>query len=123
MSSNIGYHTRACSDDRKITGGSFGGQVDMQTANRLVQSFFTVRVKPSGHAVFVDKEGREVRLYFTIDAGKTDKGLLALKEWHKERARLEALAEEQRAQQQAEIDELTSGLTHDEIVRRLKGKP
>ena len=78
---NIGYHTRLISDNTvKVVGGSFGGRFDIETANRLVKSHFSVAVKQSGRAVFVDKRGREVSLYFTVDAGETDAGKKALAE-------------------------------------------
>jgi hypothetical protein len=106
----------------KITGGSFGGEVSMDTANRLVNSHkYTVVVKASGTPVFVDCEGREVTLYFTIDADKTAKGIEALKQWRQEQFRREEEARERSECETEEIDSLMSGLTHEEIVSRLKG--
>lgn len=120
-SKNIGYHTRRISDNSmKVVGGSFGGSLDMETANRLVKSHFSVAVKPSGHAVFVDREGREVSLYFTVDAAQTDAGKQALAEWRKLRAQEAAANEALAAQQSEELDQLMAGLTHEEIVKRLR---
>ena len=63
MRKSISYHTRQVGTDRKVVGGSFGGNIDTETVDRLVNAHFTVKVKPSGHAVFVDKQEREVGLY------------------------------------------------------------
>lgn len=121
-SKNIGYHTRLYSDNRvKIQGGSFGGSLDMETAERLVKSWFTVIVKPSGTPVFVDREGREVSLYISVDARETDAGKAALKAWNAANEKAWAEQEAQEAAASEEIDDLMEGLSHKEIVRRLKG--
>jgi hypothetical protein len=120
--SNIGYHTRLYADNaRKITGGSFSGSLDIETANRLVKSSFTVSVKHSGTCVFVDREGREVRLYITVDADATTEGQLAKKLWLKEREIKEEVRRLKAQTEEEEIERLTADLSHDEIVRRLKG--
>jgi hypothetical protein len=122
MSSNIGYHTRLCQDNtRKITGGSFGGSLDMETANRLVTVHFTVVVKDSGRAVFVDREGREVTLYISVDAGVTTKGIEALLLWRAERRKKQEEERKRLEEEGNEVETLMSHLTHEEIVRRLKG--
>ncbi len=119
---NIGYHTRLAGDNTvKCVGGSFGGAIDMETVNRLTRSF-TVRVKPSGTPVFVDQEGREVRLYLSVDPDTTEIGKAALKAWREERAKTEAHAQQLAEAQQAEIEDLLGNLGHDEAVRRLRGR-
>ena len=122
MSKNIGYHTRLYTDNtRKIVGGSFGGQIDAETVERLVNLHFEVFVKPSGRAVFVDQQGREVHLYLSVDPENTEKGKNALTSWRRRRnAELEANRERMEAEE-AEVESLLAGLSHDEIVRRLKG--
>lgn len=115
-SKNIGYHTRLTSDGSKVVGGSFGGSLDMETVNRLVKAHFTVTVKPSGHTVFVDKAGREVRLYFAIDASQTEAGKQALATW-RNKQRQEAEVQEQQAD---EISQLLDSLTPEEIIKRLQ---
>lgn len=120
--SNIGYHTRLFDDHSvKIVGGSFGGSIDMETANRLVSAHFTVTVKHSGTAVFVDRMGREVRLYISVDANKTAKGVIALKEWRAAREVEQRKAEARWEEEKEELDVLMGSLSHAEIVRRLKG--
>lgn len=122
--SNIGYHTRLYSDNaRKIVGGSFGGAIDTETVNRLVNSHFEVVVKNSGTPVFVDKEGREVTLYLSVDAGRSEKGALAVKAWRAELAKQEADSANRHEREQDEIDSLLEGLSHEDIVRRLRGAP
>ena len=117
---NIGYHTRFYSDPTtKVVGGSFGGSLDLETANRLVKSHFTVVVKPSGTPVFVDREGREVFLYFSVDARQTEAGKKALAEWRKDKAAQEEAQQALEALEAEEIASLMDGLSHAEIVARL----
>lgn len=121
-SKNIGYHTRLWANHTvKVCGGSFGGSIDNETVERLVKSHFTVTVKPSGNAVFVDKECREVSLYLSVDAGATEAGKAALKAWNEANRKIWAEQEEQERFAQLEIESLMDGLSHEEIVRRLKG--
>ena len=120
---DIGYHTRLFSDNtRKIVGGSFKGDVNLETVNRLVNSQFTVIVKASGTPVFVDIAGREVRLYISVDAISTTKGAEAHKLWIIERDRLQVEKEKLFQEQEDELNTLMRGLTHEEIVNRLKNK-
>lgn len=122
MRDTIGYHTRLWQDNTvKISGGSFGGRFNMETVEQLVKTFFTVVVKRGG-AVFLDRHGREVTLYVSVDAGKTTAGIAALKEWHKEQSRREQEAQKRAEAQEAEVSDLMAGLTHEEIVQRLKGE-
>lgn len=124
MSPNIGYHTRLYSDaSQKITGGSFGGEFDLATIERLVNAHFNVIVKPSGFPVFVDKQGREVWLYVTVDPRSTSKGKAAWAGWRLQQRHLEEQQEREQASLSAEIENLMDGLSHEEIVRRLKGEP
>lgn len=118
MYKNIGYHTRS-KDGVKLTGGSFGGAIDQDTVERITR-LFSVRVLPSGSVTFVDDKGRDINLYFSIDAVKTEKGKQALKEyqeqkeleWKQEKAKLEA--------EQEELEWLMAGMSHEEIINRLR---
>jgi hypothetical protein len=113
MSKNIGYHTRLISNNAtKVCGGSFGGEVSADTVARLVKSHFDVAVKPSGAVVFVDKSGREVSLYLTVDPMTTDIGKVAKKEWLAKRS-----AEQDESREK--IESLMAGLDDAEIIRRL----
>lgn len=118
MSKNIGYHTRLDGNNTvKLTGGSFGGSFDIETVNRLVKSHFTVSVKNSGRLVFVDKTGREVSLYFTVDPQATEAGQVVLKEYRK----LAAWREQQEDAKMARVNELIDGMSADELLKRLEG--
>lgn len=122
MHKNIGYHTRLYSNSAvKVCGGSFGGGLDSDTVERLVKSHFTVTIKPSGTPVFVDKEGREVYLYISVDARETEAGKAALKAYHEDNRKAWAEQEEQERLNACEYGDLMDGLTHEEIIRRLKG--
>lgn len=119
---NISYHTRLESDNRiKVVGGSFMGAIDADTVERLTRNFFTVTVKSSGRAVFVDNQNREVSLYLSVDPESTNIGALAVKKYHTEKERADSKAAEQQARKEREIEKLMNGLTHAEIVKRLKG--
>lgn len=121
MSNNICYHTRAASGEnvgQKLTGGSFGGAIDQDTVERITRRF-DVKIKPSGTPVFVDKEGREVNLYFSIDPRKTEKGKAALKQYQHEQARIWEEEKAKREKEEQELAELLSNFTHEELIKRL----
>lgn len=123
MRSNIIYHTRLYGNNSvKCSGGSFHGLIDVQTVERLVNMRFTVRVKPSGTPVFVDREGREVYLYLSVAPETTDKGKEALKAWREERNKRFREQVERDEEQEQELQEIVSALGHDEAMRRLKGE-
>lgn len=118
---NICFHTRAASGEnvgQKLTGGSFGGAIDQDTVERITR-LFDVKIKPSGNPVFVDREGREVNLYFNIDPKNTEKGKAALKSYQLEQARLWEEEQALRDKQQEELNDLLSKYSHEEIIRRL----
>lgn len=117
---NIAYQTRLDSDNtRKICGGSFGGEVSIETANRLVNAHLTVRVKDSGRAVFVDREGREVALYISVDPEITDKGKAAMAQYRAEKKLKDAVAQKREQEYQDKIESLMDGLSTEEIIERL----
>lgn len=119
---NIGYHTRLIGNNsRKLVGGSFGGAIDMETVERLTRSDFTVIVKPSGRAVFVDKQYREVSLYLSVDPESTSIGKAAIENYRAEKLRAAQEAAKRQAEEECEIEGLMYNLSHDEIVKRLKG--
>ena len=124
MHKSIGFQTRSYADSSiKIGGGCFGGSLDIETINRLVHNHkFTVVIKPSGSAVFVDKEGREVWLSVTVKPADTIIGAEALRKYRADKAKEAEKNEAQAEQEREEIDALLDGLTHAEIIQRLKGK-
>jgi hypothetical protein len=118
---NIGYHTRLVSDDtKKVVGGSFGGTINQETVERLVTALFSVVIKTSGRAVFVDKEGREVRLYLSVDPDKTSIGKKALEDYRHKKAEEAEAAEEAQEIRDAELADALQGLSHEEAIRRLR---
>jgi len=119
---NIGYHTRLYGNNSvKVTGGSFGGSVDAETVERISR-LFTVTVKPSGRAVFVDHNGREVSLYFSIDPETTTKGKEAIAAWRKERSRIEEERKEQEEELSSELESLVDAIGIDAAIRKLRGE-
>jgi hypothetical protein len=117
---NIGYHTRLNSDNSvKLVGGSFGGQVDEDTINRLVSHHFTVKIKPSGTPVFVDTCDREVNLYISVDPKNTAIGKIAIEKFRIEECKRIEELEKREAAEAATISDLMSTMTFEEIVARL----
>ncbi len=120
MRKSIGYHTRLnLNSSVKVVGGSFGGDISLDTANRLLSGHgYTVVIKPSGTPVFVDKEGNQDSLYFTIDPASTEMGKKALQEYSQNQSAERQLEEEK----QVEIDHILSSMSNDEILKLLKTK-
>jgi len=113
---NICYHTRLDSRNSvKVVGGTFAGSFDWPTVERLVKSQFTVKIKASGRAVFVDKGGREISLYVSVDPELTEAGKLATTEDRQAREAMEKADSEKAAR----VDALLANLSHDEIIKRL----
>lgn len=121
MHRNICFHTRLQGTDQKTTGGTFRGSIDQETVERLAKAWFTVEVTPTGRPVFVDKQGRRVSAYVYIDPADTEIGRKALNDWRAEKNARQRELEKQEAAQQAELEELMDGMTHEEIIRKLKG--
>jgi len=120
---NIGYHTRLDRDNRvKVIGGSFGGTLCIDTANRLVNAHFEVKIKPSGRAVFVDREGREVSLYMSINPDMTIKGQKVIKAYQEDNYRKEQENLRNKEDNEDTIQELMQGLTYEEIISKLSSK-
>ena len=121
MSKNIGYHIRLYADNTvKVVGGCFGGDLSIETANRIARAMFTVTVLDSGTPVFVDKSGRQVRLYLSVDVKETEIGKKAIAEWREAKRKRDEAEGILAAEREAEIEDLMRGLTHDEIIRKLK---
>lgn len=118
MGNNIGYHTRLYSDPTvKVVGGSFGGDLSMETVERLLKAHkYSVRISETGHPRFVDKFGREVWLYFTIDPSKTSIGKEAMKTYTEQ---LRSKEEEEERKRQ-EIEDILDSMSSDEILAKLR---
>lgn len=117
MRKNIGYHTRLISNPTvKVTGGVFGGDISMDTVERLVKAHFSVKILESGQARFVDKKDREVYLYISVDPLSTAAGKEALTEYRKERQR----KQEDEVRKREEIESILDGMTLDEILAKLR---
>ena len=117
MPNQIGFHTRLHNQHSvKVVGGSFTGTLSQETVEKLVNNFFDVQVKASGTPVFVDKEGRKVSLYISVDPLSTEKGKAALAEHNKMK-----LAEaKQEREEDDEIERLLAGMSNEEALRRLR---
>lgn len=113
---SIGWITRDSNNDNvRLGGGSFGGSIDMETVERLIKAHFTLQMRPSGSPTFVDREGRHVRLYLSIDPRMTDEGQRLIERDAIER-RSAASAMEDR------LSDLLEGLSIEEAIKRLEGK-
>ena len=121
MRKNIGYHTRHPATGEKISGGSFGGQIDQETVERLVRAHFTVEVLVSGRPTFVDREGRRVRLYLSVDPETTEIGQEELRAYRQHQEELERADRQTEEGKQRRIDELLDVMSSEEVLRRLEG--
>lgn len=124
---SICYHTRAANDNTiRITGGTFGmstvieGRLDA-TVERLAKRF-TVGFTSSGRPVFVDSEGRQVSLYISVHPELTEVGQAAIRARRIEDDAKRAAAALRVKAEADELEDLMSGLTHAEIIKRLKGQ-
>ena len=121
MYKNIDYQTRLYTDPNiKCVAGSFGGGIDIETVNRLVNNNFDVVIKPSGFPVFVDRKGREVYLYLTVSPSITEKGKKVIEEWTAAERKREKELEKQQEQMREEIDSLIDSMGYDEAIKKLK---
>ncbi len=118
MNKSISYHTRPVNNDSvKLVGGIFGGKIDQETVERIVKHHFNVIIKPSGSACFVDKEGREVKLYISVDPLNTIAGKEAKSEYNKKLLASQNLEDEK----EKEIENILSSMSNDEILAKLRG--
>jgi DNA-binding protein YbaB len=117
MHNSIGYHTRLSGQNTvKVCGGSFGGSIDLETVNRLVRHHFTVKARPSGSLVFVDREGREVSLYISIDPEITEAGKLSRLAFRKALEAKQEIDDRKREQ----LEDTLSGMSVDEALDKLR---
>lgn len=127
MRSSICYHTRLRSNHtHKVNGGTFGftspgKYFDSDTIERLVKTMFQVEFTNTGRAVFVDREGRQVDLYISVDPLFTSKGQEAQEAYYVEKRKRDEEEERIRSEQESEVEDLMDNLDHDEIIKRLKG--
>jgi hypothetical protein len=116
---SVAYQTRLFgADSTKVMSGSFGGPLNIDTANRLISNHgYSAIVKPSGTLTLVDKAGREVWLYFRVDPAQTVVGntaRLADNELRRKAAEIENRKRE-------EVESLLDSMSADEALRRLTG--
>lgn len=118
MHKNICYHTRLHGDQTvKVVGGTFTGTFSAETIEHLVNNYFDVYIYPSsGNPVFIDKQGRKVSLYISVDPLSTEKGKAALAEHNK----MKLAAAKQEQEEDDEIERLLAGMSNEEKLRRLR---
>lgn len=120
MHKNICYHTRLSGKNSvKVCGGTFGGQIDMETVEQLVKSQFTVTIKNSGNAVFIDKEGREVSLYINIDPLSTKVGNEAKAKHNKENSERVERDKKIEEEKMSRLEAIMESMTTEEIIAKL----
>ncbi len=121
MNKNICYHTRLSGNDSvKLSGGVFGGSIDLETIERLTKNHFKVIIKNSGHAVFVNKNHQEVNLYIKVDPNITTIGKEAKNKYLEEQKKKLIQEEEQENIKKNLINELIDTMSLDEIIKKLQ---
>lgn len=118
----ICYHTRERGGSgKKLSGGTFGGRIDQETVNQLVEiRQFTVLIKPSGTPVFFDKQGREVSLYIWVDPSDTRLGKSAIEAWRKTREAENQQKADTEKQARDRIEELMGTMSPEQIIKALE---
>lgn len=117
MKKSIGYQLREYgNDNNKLVGGSFGGGIDLETIDRLVNAHLDVITLPSGNLCFVDKQGRKVTLKINVDPIFTAKGKAV--QTANAAELMQSCAKAQDLQQK--VDDLMQGLSWEEIIRKLE---
>ena len=119
---NIVYHTRLYATGEKVVGGSFSGSLDFDTVNRLVNSHFNVIIKTSGNPTFVDKDLREVNLYFNILPNMSEKGKTAIAKYNYDIRLREDKRKEKEDNRKEKIENLINNMSDDELLDRLQSK-
>ena len=109
---NIIYCTTPVATDTNVR-KSFGGAIDAQTIERLIERHFKVVINEKGAVNFEDRNGELVRLYIRVRPHQTKQGELRLKEY-----RAAKLAEEYAKEQELEM--LMQSMTTEEILNCLK---
>lgn len=121
MNKDIFYQTRLYGNDSiKITGGVFGGSIDLETIERLTKNHFKVVIKNSGHAVFVNNKNQEVNLYIKVDPNITTIGKEAKLKYLEEKKKNLIKEQEQEDTKRALIEELMDTMSLEEILQKLK---
>ncbi len=121
MNKNIGYHTRLYGNDSvKLSGGVFGGSIDLETIERLTKYHFKVIIKNSGNAVFVNNNNQEVNLYIKVDPNITTIGKEAKNKYLEEQKKKLIQEEEQENIKKNLINELIDTMSLDEIIKKLQ---
>ena len=116
---SIHYRTRLVDDDTMSAtsvwefASSFGGAIDAETVERLVDRHFKVKITDKGAVYFEDRNGKIVHLYIRVSPARVKQGVQLAKAW-----RAEQRAKEELMQQ--EIDMLMDGMTQEEILDRLR---
>lgn len=122
MYTAVGYHTRAYLDTtQKISGGFFRGGLDAKTIGNLINAYFDVKIMSGGRAVFVDKNGRPVFLYITVDPSMTAKGKELIAANQAAQRSLAQALQAQEIREREELEDVMQGLSHAEIIKRLRG--
>ena len=109
---SIIYCTIPVDTDTTVRKG-FGGAIDAQTIERLIERHFKVVINEKGTVNFEDRNGELVHLYIRVRPHQTKQGELLLKEYRAAK-RAEEYAKEQ------ELEMLMQSMTTEEILNCLK---
>lgn len=109
---SIIYCTIPVDTDTNVRKG-FGGAIDAQTIERLIERHFKVVINEKGTVNFEDRNGELVHLYIRVRPHQTKQGELLLKEYRAAK-RAEEYAKEQ------ELEMLMQSMTTEEILNCLK---
>jgi hypothetical protein len=115
---NIVYEVRSANSDALVRSGAFGGMMDQDTVDRLVNNLFDVEVTKTGRCVLVDHRGNEVRLNLRVIVAHTEKGKAAYAAW-----RSYMMGIENEEQLRMELDDAVDSMGLAAALARLKETP
>jgi len=116
---NIVYEVRSANSDTLVRSGAFGGTIDQDTVDRLVNNLFDVEVTKTGRCVLVDHRGNEVRLNLRVIVAHTEKGKAAYAAWREKE--VERIENEE--QLRMELDDAVDSMGLAAALARLKETP
>lgn len=106
-------HTRG-QNGEKYSGGTWYCDGDLNQAADQLTASHDIIVTNSGRVSFVDKNGRMISIYLTIDPAETEKGKRVLKE-HNEKKRREE------KERQEKLNQLVASVGIDRAIEILGG--
>lgn len=117
------YHLRRVSDGQKVVGGTIPKSITtLDEAALWMADRAHVVVTQTGQVHFSYGGGTPVYAYLSIDAGETEQGKEALRQWRIEKRNREDAEAERNADLERELDDLVGTIGLAAVIQKLKGE-